>query len=781
MSVKALQDYTFVSKYARYKSEMNRRETWNEAVVRVEEMHLRKYPQIKKEIKWAFEQVKAKRVLGSQRALQFGGKPVEKKNARIYNCIASYCDRQRFFQECFWLLLCGCGTGFSVQKHHAAKLSDFSSIWIDQIRDKVGVGQSEEDIEKDGNQLAENLVESVGRRKVYAIPDSIEGWADSLGVLMSSFLGGGDFPEYEGYWVEFDYSLIRPEGAALGSSSGKAPGPKPLKNAIEKIRALILRCLMSGQNRLRTIDAYDIVMHASDAVLSGGVRRSATICLFSPDDLDMAQAKTGNWFQENPQRGRSNNSALLVRDQTSKEDFEQLMSYVREFGEPGFVWSDSTELLVNPCVEIGLYPVDITTGLSGWEACNLCEINGRYCKTPEDFEMASKAAAIIGTCQAGYTDLKYLGQTSKNILEREALLGVSITGMMDNPEVLFDPVLQRKNAKLILRTNAKIAAKIGINPTARATCVKPAGTTSCILGTASGIHAHHAKRYIRRSQANYLEPPMQHFKKANPLAVEPSVWSANGTDEVLAFCIEVPKGAKTNNDIDALKLLEYVKLTQKNWVMSGTNKEHCVHDWLVHNVSNTISVKPDEWESVTDFIYNNRQWFAGISLLPITGDKDYPQAPFTAIYTPTELVRMYGDASVMASGLIVDGLHAFGNNLWKACDAALDQGEPLVSPEHPNGDVIKLDAAKKYDADLVAYENKMDWKRRSLQFADRYFDGDIRLMTYCLKDVNNWKYWCDLKREYKDVDYTEMIEEQDNTKNVQEWACSGGSCDLTYV
>jgi ribonucleoside-triphosphate reductase (thioredoxin) len=781
MSVKALQDYTFVSKYARYQSEMNRRETWNEAVVRVEEMHLRKYPQIKKEIKWAFDQVKQKRVLGSQRALQFGGKPVEKKNARIYNCIASYCDRQRFFQECFWLLLCGCGTGFSVQKHHTAKLSDFSNIWIDQIQNKVGAGHSEEDIEKDGNQLAENLVESVGRRKVYAVPDSIEGWADSLGVLMSSFLGGGDFPEYEGYWVEFDYSLIRPEGAALGSSSGKAPGPKPLKNAIEKIRALILRCLMSGQKRLRSIDAYDIVMHASDAVLSGGVRRSATICLFSPDDLEMAQAKTGNWFQENPQRGRSNNSALLIRDQTSKEDFEQLMSYVREFGEPGFVWSDSTELLVNPCVEIGLYPVDITTGLSGWEACNLCEINGRYCKTPEDFEMASKAAAIIGTCQAGYTDLKYLGKTSKNILEREALLGVSITGMMDNPDVLFDPALQRKNAKLILRTNAKIAEKIGINPTARATCVKPAGTTSCILGTASGIHAHHAKRYIRRSQANYLEPPMQHFKKANPLAVEPSVWSANGTDEVLAFCIEVPKGAKTKNDIDALKLLEYVKSTQKNWVMAGTNKEHCVHDWLVHNVSNTITVKPDEWESVTDFIYNNRKWFAGISLLPITGDKDYPQAPFTAIYTPTELVRMYGDASVMASGLIVDGLHAFDNNLWKACDAALDQGEPLVNPEHPNGDVIKLDAAKKYDADLASYEKKTDWKRRSIQFADRYFAGDIRMMTYCLKDVNNWKYWCDLQREYKDVDYTEMIEEQDNTKIQDTIACAGGACDLNYV
>jgi len=760
MSVKALQEYTFSSKYARYLPEKKRRETWAEAVERVRDMHLRRYPQIAEEIMWAFDQVKAKRVLGSQRALQFGGPPIEKKNARIYNCIASYCDRLRFFQECFWLLLCGCGTGFSVQKHHVGKLSDFAEIWLDcDPKDRP--------------------------KKKYLIPDSIEGWADALGVLMSSFLGGGDFPEFEGYWVEFDYALIRPEGAPLGSSSGKAPGPKPLQNALEKIRALLLRCLKDGQTRLRPIDAYDAVMHASDAVLSGGVRRSATICLFSADDLEMARAKTGNWFMDNPQRGRSNNSALLVRGETTKQQFNELMGFVREFGEPGFIWADSTELVVNPCVEIGLYPVDIDTGLTGWEACNLCEINGRYCKSEHDFYVAAKAAAIIGTCQAGYTDLSYLGPTSKKILEREALLGVSITGMMDNPDILFDPKLQRKMAKTILKVNAQVAEKIGINPTARATCVKPAGTTSCILGTASGIHAHHAKRYIRRSQANYLEPPLRHFKKSNPTAVEKSVWSANGTDEVIAFCIEVPKGAKTKNDIDAITLLEYVKLTQQNWVQAGTVRERCTADFLVHNVSNTITVREDEWEAVTDFIYDNRKWFAGISLLPITGDKDYPQAPFTAIYTPTELVRMYGDGSVMASGLIVDGLHAFESNLWKACDAVLGQGEPVVEPAEPrphNGSsVISYEATEQYKLQMLDYVSKKDWVRRAHQFAERYFEGDVKKMTYCLKDVNNWKMWCDLNREYKDVDYALMIEEEDNTKLEQTVACAGGACTLSYA
>ena len=790
MSVKALQDYTFASKYARYLPDQKRRETWAEAVDRVRNMHIKRYPQIEREITWAFEQVKQRRVLGSQRALQFGGDPILKKNARIYNCIASYCDRLRFFQECFWLLLCGCGTGFSVQKHHVAKLPQFASEWTPETAgSSTSVALGNPEFKGDGpvkvlvgNEKASIKKSSTLPKKVYIIPDSIEGWSDSLGVLLSAYFEDGEFPEYQGTEVVFDYSLIRPEGAPLGSSSGKAPGPKPLMRALEKIRDVLNRCVADGQKALRPIDAYDIVMHASDAVLSGGVRRSATICLFSPDDEEMATAKIGNWFIENPQRGRSNNSALLLRGKTSKEDFQKLMGYVREFGEPGFVWSDSTELVVNPCVEIGLYPVDIETGATGWEACNLCEINGRYCKNEEDYAVASKAAAIIGTCQAGYIDLDYLGSTTKKILSREALLGVSITGMMDNPDVLFNPELQQKMAKLILDVNEEIAAKIGINPTARATCVKPAGTTSCILGTASGIHPHHAMRYIRRSQANHLEPPMRHFKNFNPLAVEKSVWNVNGTDEVIAFCIEVPKGAKTKNDIDAITLLDLVKLTQQNWVAAGTRKDRCVHDWLVHNVSNTITVREDEWESVTDFIYDNRQWFCGISLLPISGDKDYPQAPFTAIYTPKELVSMYGDGSVMASGLIVDGLHAFGDNLWKACDAALGQGEPLSEPVPPKTTgTINLQESQKYDRDLADFNQKSDWVRRAKQFADRYFDNDVRKMTYCLKDVSNFHYWCNLKRTYRDVDFSTMTEETDETKVTQEWACSGGQCSISYA
>jgi ribonucleoside-diphosphate reductase alpha chain len=468
----------------------------------------------------------------------------------------------------------------------------------------------------------------------------------------------------------------------------------------------------------------------------------------------MALAKTGNWFHDNPQRGRSNNSALLLRDKTSPAQFAVLMESVKEFGEPGFVWSDSTELIVNPCVEIGLYPVDEETGKTGWQACNLSTINCSKIETEDDFYDFCRAASIIGTLQAGFNRFPYLGEISERIIAREALLGVSMTGIMDRPEICLDPETQRRAAKVVKQANKDMAKKININPAARATCIKPEGTTSCVLGTSSGIHPHHAKRYIRRVQANKMEPIYQHLKKINPKACEESVWSANDSDEVISFCIEVAPGAKTKNQISALELLDYVKSTQKNWVSTGTNKKLCVQPWLTHNVSNTINVKPDEWDEVEKFIYKNRGFFCGISLLPITGDKDYPQAPFTAIYLPSEQVSHYGDASLFASGLIEVALDLWEDNLWAACDALLGLGAT------PKG------GAKK------------KWIARCKKFADRYFEGDVRKLTYCMKDVYNWKEWVDLKRECKVVDYTEVVEEEDNVEPEQAWACSGNSCEL---
>ena len=731
MSIKSLMNYTFVSKYARWSEEDKRRETWNEAADRVEQMMLDKYvlddtqeyAAIKEEIKWAYDMMRKKRVLGSQRALQFGGKPIVKHNARIYNCIASFTDRLKFFQECMYLLLCGCGTGFSVQKHHISKLPPL-------LKEKNG-------------------------QKKFVIPDTIEGWSDAVGVLVSSYFKQSRlFPEYNGKNVIFDYSEIRPAGAFLKSSGGKAPGPEPLKKALTSIKKVLDKVIKSGVNKIKPIDAYDIVMFSADAVISGGVRRSATICVFSADDEEMAKAKTGNWFIENPQRGRSNNSALLLRSETTKDQFKELMQSVKDFGEPGFVWSDSTELIVNPCVEIGMWPVDETTNKTGWQACNLSTINCAKVKSEDDFYDSCRAAAIIGTLQAGFFNFPYLGKTSENIISREALLGVSMTGIMEQHEICLDAEIQKYGAKVVKETNAEIAELIGINQAARTTCVKPEGTSSCILGTSSGIHPHHAKRYIRKVQANKMEPIYQYFKQVNPRACEESVWSNNDADDVVSFCVEVPDGSKTKNKVDAIQLLEHVKDTQKNWVLSGTNKNLCTQPWLVHNVSNTINVKADEWDEVTDFIYKNRKYFCGISLLPITGDKDYPQAPFTTIHLPSEQVAYYGDASLFVSGLIEVALDLWEDNLWASCDSLLGIGEKIKG----NGKKAFLD--------------------RCTKFADKYFDGDLRKLTYCMKDVYNWKEWVDLNREYKDVDFTSVVEETNNTKVDQEWACSGGSCEI---
>jgi ribonucleoside-triphosphate reductase len=779
MSIKALADYTQYSKYARYIPEKKRRETWHEQVERVADMHRKqlgdKLELIKDDFNFAIEMIKKKKILGSQRALQFGGKPILEKNAKIYNCSASYVDRVDFFKECMYLLLCGCGVGFSVQTQHVAKLP--------------------------------KLVKRDKGEETFVIPDSIEGWSDAIGVLMQSYFNDNrkftmydykvDYASFSGKKVNFDYSLIRPEGATI-SWGGKAPGPKGLENAIKNIEFIIERCLENGHTYLRPIDAYDIIMHSSDAVISGGIRRSACICLFSPDDEEMATAKTGDWFIKNPQRGRSNNSAILIRNETTKEQFSKLMESVKEFGEPGFIWADSKETLFNPCCEISFYNYD-DNGNSGWGFCNLTENNGRKATSEQEFLDMCRASAIIGTIQASYDTFDYLSDATRNIVKRDALLGVSVTGMMDNVDVLFNESIQRKAAKLILKINEDISEKIGINKCARSTCIKPAGSTSCILGSASGIHPHHSKRYMRRVQANKLEFPVQHFAKNNPNAVEESVWSNNNTDLVINFLCEVPDGVKTKNQISGIDLLEYVKSTQQNWVEYGTRKDIKQNEWLRHNVSNTINVKADEWDDVEAYIYRNRKWFAGISLIPAAGDLDYPQAPFVTVLSEKELVQEYGEGTVFASGLIVDGLKAFNNNLWAACDTALGIGEELVEmvePKEPllphkNGYNNKEWAAKlaSYAGEMASYhdnleeyqinELKLDWVRRFKQFAERYSEGKLRKCSHMLKHVYVWKQWLDLKRTYVDVDWSTVEEEhyEIDVSGIGADACSGGACE----
>ena len=1093
MSLQALSDYTIVSRYSRYSADKKRRETWPEMIDRVFDMHKGKYAkelenkELLEEFEFAKRMVKKKRVLGSQRALQFGGDAILKHHAKMFNCSFGYIDRPEAFSEAMYLLLCGCGVGFSVQKKHISKLP--------------------------------KILDRNKGEKTFVAEDSIEGWADCVKALMESYFRGN---ENSGYRIKFDLSAIRPEGALIAGQF-KAPGPKALATSIEKIERLIDARLEVAKT-LRPIDAYDCIMHFSDAVLSGGVRRSATICLFSKDDPEMMSAKTGDWYITNPQRGRSNNSVLLLKNEVTKEEFAEIMESTRQFGEPGFVFSEDEDIGYNPCVEIGLYPqtedgrsgfhfcvagdtrlitrdgihniedlvgkqVEIWNGerwsevepyqtgdnddlyrvyfsdgsyldatanhkflvkhrfeseyrevetvdlikeiskskyklsiprsnfsdfnfgvtndlayeygfflgdghmdhgmpkahiyagdknlplkgtltdrsflnangteyktlkfdkcdagicqslkngdglleevskwdrnsilqfLAGWidadgsqaskgirlygkyenlsiaqlllskvgfdsslnlaqkkgvrtnlcvrkndlyylqitktygiptnrvicdnkdtakykgkdqiinkierissgnksycltenerhqcvfnnvltKQCNLTEINGKFCDTEENFYECCRASAIVGTMQAGYTDFKYLSKESKEITDREALLGCSITGFMDNPDILLDPEIQKKGAKIVKETNKKIAKLLGLNAAARTTCVKPAGSTSCILSSSSGIHPHHAKRYIRRVQANRNEFPVQYFKKSNPLAVEKSVWSTNGTDEVISFLCEVPKGAITKNNLKATELLEKVQLTQQNWVEHGTNTENCMKPYIRHNVSNTITVKEDEWDDVRDFIFKNRKWFAGISLLSASGDLDYPQAPFTSVLDSAEIIKEYGDGALLASGLIVDGLSAFDNNLWAACDCINGYGEVLSStdepeePKKPRQKRFKTEAnfasaLANYAIELNLFyqekgkykqnELKLDWVRRANQFALRYFEGDIRKMCHCLKHAYTYKQWLDLKREYKEVNWADAIEDTEtyvSADTLGAQACAGGKCEI---
>jgi hypothetical protein len=1125
MTSKELSNFVFTSKYARWLPEKKRRETWKEATERVKNMMLEKYKNcgIEEEINFAYDMMQKKKVLGSQRTLQFAGDAVLRHSARSFNCSFSYVDRLRVFQESFYVLLCGCGVGFSVQSHH-----------VDKLPKLIGELPTE--------------------TKTYVVADNIEGWADSVGILMNSFMKDSAYSSYHNYKVEFDYSQIRPKGSPLSSSSaGKAPGPDPLRRCHEKITELLTNLISSGQEKLKPINAHDILCHVADAVISGGIRRAAMISLFSKDNKEMMEAKIGNWFADNPQRARCNNSAILLRDNTTQEEFREIFKYTREFGEPGFYWVNNLEHGANPCFyketriltrhgyqkitdmnfdsdnivmidnrlvdntigvsetvgshvkltqknvdlyetkfdngqslittkehgfilsnsqrieqknlnvgdkvfiqssegrfgkvgtynqglilglitgdgtfdkngkeafidiwpndydmsdkiqeivnvetqeiksnhhlreeypilgwqdnnirkriggrrlyrflqevlginnpldikdsvpdcvfngnkefvrgyiqglffsdgtispanhkakptfstrinqsnkkileevlillanfgisgkiylrkkegkrlmpdgkggkkeyfcknnyeiilnrnnsidmydkigifgrkldiyrnlpievltkgrkaekyictvkeiryfgkddvyclnvpntnsviangivvgqcgEIGLYAYD-QAGNSGFSFCNLCTINIGNVEDEQDFFDRCRAAAIMGTLQAGFDSFPYLGEVTENIVKGEALLGVSLSGMMQKDEIAFCPKIQRKGVKIINKVNEELSQKIGINRAARLTCIKPDGNSASVLGVSSGIHPNHAKRYIRRVQNNESDIIYKYFKKINPQATEKSVWDASGTDENILFPIEVPDGSKLKNMISAIQMLEMVKTTYENWIKPGTNEEFCATPGITHNVSNTVTVLDTEWEDVAKYVYKNRNSLGGVSFLSDKGDKDYPQAPYTTIYTSRELVKEYGEAAVWCSGLIELGLQAFNNNLWAACDFILSCSKNGMKNSLTNNNDTNVENLESLANEFSLASLKVNLYRKVVRFAKNYFDGDILRLTYCLKDVANYKLYYDIRNSMKSVDYTQMVEDNDNTNFEQESACSGGAC-----
>jgi ribonucleoside-diphosphate reductase alpha chain len=648
-----LADYIAMAKYARYRPELGRREIFTEGVERVRDMHLAFFAaklahrmpvalatevaalaggqaellttmlggkNLERIICDAFDQVAMKKVLPSMRSMQFGGEAILRNHSRMFNCSFSNVDRLDFFREYFFLLLSGCGVGFSVQKHHVAMLPPLPARG------------AENDLPVSHHHVA----------------DTIEGWADALDALVRSFLAGRK--------IEFDYSGIRPRGAPLRTSGGKAPGHLPLKKALTRVEEILEQ---AAGRHLRPIEVYDINMFVAKAVLAGGIRRSATICLFSPDDEEMMNAKTGNWFEKHPQRSASNNSAVLARSERNHEHFRQLFKAQKEFGEPGFYFCDHPDAGCNPCAEIALLPVvnweltsdelsqlyrwgykgDLpgTTRLSGFQHCNLTTINGQAATSETAFMRACISATVIGTLQAAYTDMPYLGAVTRLLNERDALLGVSICGFMDNPSVLFDPEVLTKGAKLCRAANRVMAELIGIRPAAKITTTKPEGTASLLLNAASGIHPHHSRAYFRRVQANRKEPVYAFFRQANPQMTEVSVYNPE-TDDVITFPIEAPKGAILRKDLSAVQFLELVKLVQQYWVIPGGDLASRSPD-LHHNVSNTCTVSPQEWEEVAGFIWSNRRFFTGISLLQDAGAKVYAQAPREEVMTEADILK----------------------------------------------------------------------------------------------------------------------------------------------
>lgn len=411
-------------------------------------------------------------------------------------------------------------------------------------------------------------------------------------------------------------------------------------------------------------------------------------------------------------------------------------------------------------VEIGMLPVS-EKGESGFQFCNLCEVSGGKCLTKEDLMLAAKAGSILGTLQAGYTNFKYLSEASKQITEREALIGVSITGWMNNPEVLFDEQNMIEAAQLVKETNRKVAAILGINPAARTTCVKPSGNASVLLSTASGIHGEHSKRYLRNVQMNESEEVLELIQKSNPKMVETSVWSANGTDKVISFPVTPKEGSIYKDSLLGVKQLEYVKKAQQFWVEHGTDLELCVDKRLRHNVSNTITV--DNWEEVEQYIFDNKEWFAGVSLLSSYGDKAYPQAPFTEVFTGQEILDKYGEASMFASGLIVDALHAFSENLWTATDTVLGFG---------------IDLSQETSQNVL----QRDWVRRAKKYANNYFNGDLTEMTNCLKDCYNLHKWTSIEKNFKEFDFSTGVSKKSfvDVDTLGSQNCSGGQCEITF-
>jgi intein/homing endonuclease len=1067
---KFLSDLKLHSDYFKWGKKNGRYETWEEAQEDIIEGHRKKYnynPILEPYLESVLESMKEMGVLASQRNLQYRYEQIERSNLRMYNCTSLHAMRNTVFQEVFYLGLNGCGVGVGLLKPFVKNIS--------------------------------RVQKRVLGTKTFVIEDNIEGWTDAVGVLMSSyFVDKQPFPEYAGYEIKFDGSQIRTKGSFI-SGGFKAPGYESLRIALEKIEQLLEWWIENRGDELLPIIVGDIICHASDAILSGGVRRVALDFIVDPNDEEMIMSKTGNWYNTNPQRGRTNNSVIMIRNLVDKEQFEHIVRLNDGMNDIGFVFANSWFDMFNPCftgemkiltrdgykqfkelvegekyifinalghetegsirltgykptvavklttgkvinctpdhifmlasgeecmakdlkgqqinpfvnyhtqydgeyikygflqgdgglgrlnsdahkgLEIflnekdgeiaelfgipykintyingynevlknlgfsgsqlpdrtlpttidkwsniqlrsflrglwsangsvikagrvsfkstckelieqlvvilgkfnissyyttnktkkvkflngeyqckesydlniaaydsivefynnigfeqkykqndleflikdkcpkvqsatprkGLEPVydfglddmthwgvvegivahncfeisklpilykgdlskihyddifeftKVNSELFGVQGCNLCEIVAEMCTSLKKFLRYCRDAAIIGTLQAGYTSFPYLGRTTELIFEREALLGVSIIGWMNNPK-LFNPEWLRMGAEIVKQTNREVAAILGINPAARTTCVKPGGNSSVVAMTVGGISAEEDSQFLRVMQINKENTVAKFMAESMPFMIEESVHSESKTDYVIYVPIEVPKGAILKEDVLGVKHLEYIKLVQENWVLPGTNPELCAYKGINHNVSCTVNFEGDK-QPMIDYIWDNKDKFTAISFLENYGSRGWNQAPLTRVNTMETITKEYGVGTLFASGLIVDGLHYFSQDLWLACDS--------ITGLKPVTGTREQTLLKNY------------WIERAKKFAKNYFKGDIPRMILCLKDVHILHKWETINRKFTNVDLSKILKEPEY-KDIADYAaiaCGGGSCDVRRI
>lgn len=721
--------------YLKWDTQRERYETWEEACADVLDTHRHKYgSKVEPLLSEILPALQKKEFLPSMRHLQFRGDQILRNNARLYNCCATYAYAPDVFHKGFYVLLSGAGLGVSMKRKFTRQLPP--------------------------------LNRRSGPAMPFVIPDSIEGWAKAAGALMSSFcLHPSLDPAYHGHRIDFDYGLIRPKGAPI-TGGFLAPGPDGLRQSLDRIAAM-LDTAIGGQDAIpfSSLLAYDIFMHLSDAVLSGGVRRSAMNMLIDPDDQPMLRAKTGDWRRAYPWRARSNNSVGLFRHAFSLRELQHWLGMNRGDNDLGVVFLAHEDDMFNPCYEIGFnfYAQIRDRKESVFQFCNLNEINASACVdtlgkfSPAKFLDLCRKAAILGTLQAGYTDFPFLGAQTGEIVAGEALLGISVTGWMCRPE-LFDPEILTRGAEIIKATNREVASLISIRPGARTTTVKPSGNASVVLQTSSGIHPEHARRYFRIMQLARQAPTAQYLETHHPDMLEPSRWSATGSDYAVFVPCENRDNVILKEDMQGVRHLQLIELVRRAWVLPGKTESLCYRATTSHNVSNTVIL--DDEAEVARYLFDHQDHFTAVSFLAPSGDKEYVQAPYTAVLTEQEFASQYGERSEVFRQMIQTGLRVFDNDLWQACTFLTNQ-ETYVSDRPPFS------------------KDQEIWRIEAARVSDALYAGDRVRLGHALKDRYLSDKWHQILHTFRVPDLAQILRHPApvEIRQTNAVACQADYCD----